>query len=79
MSDSRCKIRTDLDGRLFIKHGDQKAYPTSETPWNTFYRDSKIPTVFSDGSVVLKHHYPQTSRVRVRSEDATIQEVWFIE
>lgn len=76
---ARCKIRTDPDGRLFIKHGEQRVFPTSEAPWNCFYADSATPTVFADGDVILKHHYPQTTRVRVRNVDATIEEVWFIE
>jgi hypothetical protein len=76
---ARCKVYEDrLTGDIFIKHGDQRAVPVSDKPWLMVYTREMRPTVFQPGDVVLKHHYPQTSIVRVRSEDGTIEERWYI-
>jgi hypothetical protein len=75
----RCRVYEDrLTGDIFIKHGHLHAVPVSDKPWLTHYARDMRPTVFQPGDIVLKHHYSQTSIVRVRSEDGTIEERWYI-
>ena len=76
MSDARCRIYEDSIGP-YIKHGTGVGRPESDKHWNRIY--PQAPTSFSVGDIILKHHHPQTTRLRVRNLDQTVQEQWYLE